>query len=88
MTLNPFANLMRRRPDGARPAAPTDAPIAIGKSADFAEFETHTADPVAMARAISAAGELARSGGHAPEKPSGLVAEIILAGKRRRNEED
>jgi hypothetical protein len=88
---NPFehlAGLYRKR------AAPDPATIITSKStgiapktppADTPECETPVAAPEVVARKIVAAAALAKAGGPPMPKPTGLAAEIITAGAKRRN---
>lgn len=71
-------------------AAPDPPPTVItsnpkSPAGDMPEFETRVAAPEAVARKIVEAAALAKAGGPPMPKPTGLAAEIIAAGAKRRN---
>jgi hypothetical protein len=63
-------------------------PFIVGQGSDASEYEMRVADPAATARAILEAGALARSGGHERPEPTGLAAQILEAGRKRRGLSD
>jgi hypothetical protein len=65
-----------------------ETPFVAGHGSDAAEWQPHVADPAAMARKITDAAALARNGGHDRAEPTGLAAQIIEAGRKRRGLSD
>jgi hypothetical protein len=80
---SPFAHLAPYRAPEVE--LPNIEPFVAGHGSDAAEFQTHVADPEAMARAVLKAGELARNGGHERPKPEGFAAQVLEAGRKRRS---
>jgi hypothetical protein len=59
-----------------------------GQGSDAAQWQPYVADPAATARKIIDAAALARSGGHERAEPTGLAAQILEAGRKRRGLSD
>jgi hypothetical protein len=60
----------------------------VGHGSDAAEFETHVGDAEAMAREVLRCGEMARGTGPQRPAPTGLAAQVIEAGRKRRGESE
>jgi hypothetical protein len=60
-------------------------PFVAGHGSDAAQFETHVPDPAAFAKEVLRCGELARGIGPQRAEPTGLAAQVIATGKKRRS---
>jgi hypothetical protein len=80
---SPFAHLANFGTPEIEPPQVVELFVA-GRGSDAAEFEMHVVDLKATARAILKAGEMARGTGPQRPEPTGLAAQILEAGRKRR----
>jgi hypothetical protein len=63
-------------------------PFVAGLGTDAAVFEMHVVDPAAMTKEILRCGEMTRGIGPQRPEPTGLAAQIVEAGRKRRGLSD
>jgi hypothetical protein len=80
---SPFAHLAPYRAPAIEPPQVAEQ-FHVGRGSDAAEFETHVGDSAAFAKEVLRCGEMARGTGPQRAAPTGLAAQVIAAGERRR----